>query len=160
MKDIKAALVTGGATGIGKACALSFLEGGYAVAIVGRRKEKIEETEKELADIFGNEKVLAIAADVSSREDVEKIFASIDEKYGRIDVVINNAGVAPSHPFLETSYEEYDKDQSVRDVYVHAERRQDDGGKRHIRRHNKYGKHIRKSSQRQHNRLQCQQGSR
>ena len=62
MKDIKAALVTGGATGIGKACALSFLEGGYAVAIVGRRKEKIEETEKELADIFGNEKVLAIAA--------------------------------------------------------------------------------------------------
>ena len=105
MKVIKAALVTGGATGIGKACALSFLEGGYAVAIVGRRKEKIEETEKELADIFGNEKVLAIAADVSSREDVEKIFASIDEKYGRIDVVINNAGVAPSHPFLETSYE-------------------------------------------------------
>ncbi len=80
MKDIKAALVTGGATGIGKACALSFLEGGYAVAIVGRRKEKIEETEKELADIFGNEKVLAIAADVSSREDVEKIFASIDER--------------------------------------------------------------------------------
>lgn len=109
MKDIKAALVTGGATGIGKACALSFLEGGYAVAIVGRRKEKIEETEKELADIFGNEKVLAIAADVSSREDVEKIFASIEEKYGRIDVVINNAGVAPSHPFLETSYEEYDR---------------------------------------------------
>ena len=52
MKVIKAALVTGGATGIGKACALSFLEGGYAVAIVGRRKEKIEETEKELADIF------------------------------------------------------------------------------------------------------------
>ena len=40
---------------------------------------------------------------------MEKIFASIEEKYGRIDVVINNAGVAPSHPFLETSYEEYDR---------------------------------------------------
>ncbi len=105
----KVALVTGGGTGIGKACALRFLEGGYAVVIVGRRKEKIQQAADEFAELFGEEAVLGIAADVSKQEDIRTIFNDIDEKYGRIDVVINNAGIAPSHPFLETSYEEYDK---------------------------------------------------
>ena len=109
MADKKVVLVTGGATGIGKACALSFLEGGYNAVIVGRRKDKVDEAADELAESFDRDSILGLAGDVSSREDVASIFNAIEEKYGRIDVVINNAGVAPSHPFLETSYEEYDK---------------------------------------------------
>ena len=109
MADKKVVLVTGGATGIGKACALSFLEGGYNAVIVGRRKDKVDQAVDELAESFGRDSILGLAGDVSSREDVASIFNAIEEKYGRIDVVINNAGVAPSHPFLETSYEEYDK---------------------------------------------------
>lgn len=105
----KVALVTGGGTGIGKACAYCFLESGYAVAIVGRRKDKIDEAAKELASEFGEDAVLSLAADVSKREDVKGIFDAIEAKYGRVDAVVNNAGVAPSHPFLETSYEEYDR---------------------------------------------------
>ena len=109
MIDKKVALVTGGGTGIGKACAFSFLQGGYAVAIVGRRKDKIEEATKEFVEEFGADLVLDIVADVSKREDVAKIFDAIEAKYGRVDAVVNNAGIAPSHSFLETSYEEYDR---------------------------------------------------
>lgn len=109
MTERKIALVTGGGTGIGKACALSFLQRDYAVAIAGRRKEKIDEAAMEFVKEFGEDRVLSLAADVSKQEDVEKIFSAIEERYGRIDVVVNNAGVAPSHPFLETSYEEYDR---------------------------------------------------
>ncbi len=107
--DKKVVLVTGGGTGIGKACAESFLKAGYAAVIAGRRNDKIQQAAEELAEDFGAENITAIAADVSSREDVKRIFDTLDEKYGRVDVVINNAGVAPSHPFLETSYEEYDR---------------------------------------------------
>lgn len=109
MTERKVTLVTGGGTGIGKACAYSFLKSGYAVAIVGRRKEKLTEAVEEFVAEFGEDAVLAIGADVSKQEDVAMIFDEIEAKYGRIDVVINNAGVAPSHPFLETSYEEYDR---------------------------------------------------
>ena len=109
MYDKKVVLVTGAGTGIGKACALRFLEGGYAAVIVGRRKEKIQEAASEFREAFGEGAVLDLCADVSKREDVKAIFDAIEEKYGRLDVVINNAGVAPSHPFLETPYEEYDR---------------------------------------------------
>ena len=109
MAERKAALVTGGGTGIGKACALSFLKRGYRVSIVGRRREKIEEAASEFKREFGEDSVVAIAADVSKQEDVKEIFDTIEETFGRIDAVINNAGVAPSRPFLETSYEDYDR---------------------------------------------------
>lgn len=109
MTDLKVVLVTGGGTGIGKACAQSFLKKGYAVVITGRRKEIIEGAADEFKASYGEKRVMGLVADVSSREDVKAMFDSIEERYGRIDVVINNAGVAPSHPFLETSYEEYDR---------------------------------------------------
>lgn len=105
----RVALITGGGTGIGKACARSFLQRNYTVMIVGRRKDKLDETSKEFAEEFGSDRVTSVIADISNREDVEDVFNAIEKKHGRIDVVVNNAGIAPSHPFLDTSYEEYDR---------------------------------------------------
>ncbi|MBQ6662807.1 MAG: SDR family oxidoreductase [Firmicutes bacterium] len=109
MSERKAALVTGGGTGIGKACARCFLERGYDVAITGRRKEVIEETAREFAEEFGADRVLCLNYDVSKEEDVDQLFAAVAGKFGRLDALVNNAGIAPSHPFLETSYAEYDR---------------------------------------------------
>ena len=109
MDSRKVALITGGGTGIGKACAFSFLKGGYDVVIVGRRKEKTDEAAAEFAKDFDSERILSLGGDVAKQEDVQAIFNAIEERFGRLDVVVNNAGIAPSHPFLETSYEEYDR---------------------------------------------------
>jgi len=109
MNERKVALITGAGTGIGKSCAYCLLRDGYDVAIVGRRVEKINEAKAEFEAEFGEGRVLAISADVSKREDVKRIFDEIDNTYGRVDCVVNNAGIAPSHPFLETSWEEYDR---------------------------------------------------
>lgn len=109
MVDRKVALVTGGGTGIGKGCALAFLQADYAVAIVGRRKEKIDEAAAEFIEEFGADRVLALAGDVSKVEDVEMIFNALEETYGRVDVVVNNAGICPSYNLLELPLEEYDR---------------------------------------------------
>ena len=109
MVDRKIALVTGGGTGIGKGCALAFLEAGYGVAIVGRRKEKIDEAAAEFVAEFGEDRVISLGGDVSKVEDVEMIFNAIEEKYGRVDVVINNAGICPSYNILDLPLEEYDR---------------------------------------------------
>ena len=74
MVDYKVALVTGAGTGIGKACAYSFLKRGYAAVIVGRRIEKINEAKEEFLKEFDAEKVLALSAVVSKREDCDMIF--------------------------------------------------------------------------------------
>ena len=88
MSDAKVALVTGGTSGIGRATALGLAEAGYSVAICGRRQDKLDEITavKTSSPIFG------VACDVSDPQSVKEMFAAILEKFGRIDVVFNNAG--------------------------------------------------------------------
>ena len=82
----RVAVVTGGGSGIGKAIALRFAKAGAKVVVVGRREAAIEAVAREA----GGE---AIAADVAREPDVEALFAGVLARHGRLDVLINNAGV-------------------------------------------------------------------
>ena len=102
--DGKVILLTGGASGIGRECAIAYAREGATVAIVDRNFEEAESAAKEL----GNRSI-ACRADVSSGTEVEAAIATLLKEYGRLDAVHNNAGiVSPSCPLHETTEEQWD----------------------------------------------------
>ncbi len=104
----KAAIVTGAGTGIGKAVSLALMREGYAVALAGRRREKLEETAAE-GGAFGG-RSLMVETDVSDPASVKALFAATKEAFGRLDVLFNNAGIgAPAMPLEELPYETWKK---------------------------------------------------
>src|SRR5258708_11286352 len=93
----KIALVTGAGTGIGKAVALALMRERYAVVLAGRRQDKLDETAAAGAAIGARS--LAVATAVSDPAPVKALFAKTKETFGRLDVLVNNAGVgAPAMP--------------------------------------------------------------
>jgi len=91
------ALVTGAGTGIGKAIAGELLKAGYEIAMTGRRREVLEAAAAELGG-----DVLIHAADIGVADEVDALFAAIVAKYGRLDLLVNNAGMsAPAVPIDE-----------------------------------------------------------
>ena len=104
----KIALVTGAGTGIGKAVALALMREGYAVALAGRREDKLAETAAEGNAIGG--KSLVVPTDVSDPNSVKGLFARTKEAFGRLDVLFNNAGIgAPAMPLEDLPYETWKK---------------------------------------------------
>ncbi|MBZ0293161.1 MAG: SDR family oxidoreductase [Anaerolineae bacterium] len=100
------ALITGAGTGIGKQTALMLLEAGYAVVLAGRRLEPLEQTVRE-ADV-PDSRSLVVPTDVTDTESVSALFAATLNKFGRLDVLFNNAGVgAPALPLEDLSYEQW-----------------------------------------------------
>lgn len=89
----KIALITGATSGLGKAIALSLAKEGYYVIITGRRKDKLEELEQEI-EIKYESKVLSLCFDVRDYSQVEKAIAALPEDWKKIDVLVNNAGLA------------------------------------------------------------------
>jgi NAD(P)-dependent dehydrogenase (short-subunit alcohol dehydrogenase family) len=87
----KVALVTGGGTGIGRAIALEFAKEGARVAITGRRKETLSTTVNEIIKKGG--KALGIPGDVSSIADVDKMVTETVKKFGKLDILVNCAGI-------------------------------------------------------------------
>jgi NAD(P)-dependent dehydrogenase (short-subunit alcohol dehydrogenase family) len=101
----KVALVTGAGTGIGKSAALALLKDGFAVALVGRRKELLEKT---AADSGAKDRALVLPADLAQPSAVKSIFSQVKEKWGRLDVLFNNAGMgAPAIPMEDLSFEQW-----------------------------------------------------
>jgi NAD(P)-dependent dehydrogenase (short-subunit alcohol dehydrogenase family) len=100
----KVAVVTGGNSGIGLAAAKRFQEEGARVAIAGRSKKTLDEAVK----IIGNG-VLAVQTDVAKLTDVDKLYAEVSRKLGKIDVLFVNAGVAKFAPLAETSESTFDE---------------------------------------------------
>jgi len=100
----KVAVVTGGNSGIGLATAIRFQEEGAKVAILGRSRKTLDEAVKTI----GNG-VVAVQGDVSNFADVDKLYAEVSQKLGKIDVLFVNAGVAKFVPFAETSESTYDE---------------------------------------------------
>lgn len=104
----KVAIVTGGANGIGKAAALLFAKQGAAVCVVDLPNTELNETVNEIQNKGG--KAFAFEADVSKENEVEAFVRATEEKYGGVDVLFNNAGVAgPASPLDEYATEEFDK---------------------------------------------------
>ena len=89
MNHQKVAIVTGAGTGIGKAAALGLLREGYAVALAGRREELLQVTAAESA---AGERALPVRTDVSDPASVAALFAATKTRFGRLDLLFNNAG--------------------------------------------------------------------
>jgi NAD(P)-dependent dehydrogenase (short-subunit alcohol dehydrogenase family) len=102
----KVALVTGAGVGIGRSAAKALLKAGYRVVLTGRNLERLQ---KAIADIGGtNDNCLAVACDVGQPEQVKKLFAALKERFDRIDVLFNNAGIgAPAIPMEDLPYEQW-----------------------------------------------------
>ena len=96
----QAALVTGGSKGIGKAVAHGLAQEGVKVAICARDKASLEAAAQELARATGAE-VFAVAGDLTRPDDVQRIVDSAASRFGRIDVLVNNAGAAPGGEILD-----------------------------------------------------------
>src|SRR5690606_17156942 len=105
MDTPKVAVVTGAGSGIGRASALALIEAGYCVALAGRRQEALDET---AALSKAPERALAVATDVTRHEQVAHLFQRTLSRFGRVDVLFNNAGAnAPGVPFEDLSLEKW-----------------------------------------------------
>ena len=91
------AIVTGAGTGIGRAAALALLADGWSVGLAGRRPEPLEQVAEESG---AGVRAFAVPTDVANAESVQALFAAVVERFGRVDLLFNNAGVGnPPGPF-------------------------------------------------------------
>jgi NAD(P)-dependent dehydrogenase (short-subunit alcohol dehydrogenase family) len=101
----KVALVTGASSGIGKASALALLREGYRVVLTARRQELLD---KAVAESGAGDRALAITADVGDPASVRELFARTKAKFGRLDVLFNNAGMgAPAMPMEDLPFDKW-----------------------------------------------------
>ncbi|MBI3758948.1 MAG: SDR family oxidoreductase [Deltaproteobacteria bacterium] len=102
----KVAIVTGAGTGIGKQVAIALAKEGYAIALAGRRREPLEATAE--AGKASGAAMLIVPTDVSDPASVKALFEAIREKFGRLDLLFNNAGVgARPLPLEDLSFEQW-----------------------------------------------------
>jgi NADP-dependent 3-hydroxy acid dehydrogenase YdfG len=100
----KIALVTGAGTGIGKAVAQALLDDGYTVVLAGRRLEPLQA----VAHSSGTDRAHPFSADVSQPAAVNALFAMVQQKFGRLDVLFNNAGIsAPAVAMEDLTFEQW-----------------------------------------------------
>ena len=104
--NTRTALVTGAGSGIGRASALALQSEGYGVVLAGRRAVELNRTVS-MAESSGGE-MLAVPTDVSDPDSVRTLFARAKERFGRLDLLFNNAGLgAPSIPMEDLTYEQW-----------------------------------------------------
>jgi NAD(P)-dependent dehydrogenase (short-subunit alcohol dehydrogenase family) len=101
------AVVTGAATGIGRATAHALARDGYAVALLGRRPGPLEDVAAEVREGGGH--AIAAQADVTSAEQVAAAIGAVVERFGCVDVLVNNAGVGDTAPVLEETLERWEE---------------------------------------------------
>src|SRR5271155_5629194 len=101
----KVALVTGGGSGIGKAAAVALAKEGFAAVIAGRRPDRLEEVAREIEGAGGQ--VLAVPTDVTDPASIKHLFAKTKERFGRLDVLFNNAGFGAAAPIEELAFERW-----------------------------------------------------
>ena len=112
--ELKVAIVTGAGTGVGKSAALALLREGYSVTLAGRRTQPLEDT---VADAGPDgSRTLVVPTDVGKPEQVRALFAATKERFGRLDLLFNNAGASAPPVLLEDlTYEQW---QTVVDVNI------------------------------------------
>ncbi len=102
--DNKVALITGGTTGIGFSTAKRFISEGATVILTGTNPETLEAARAELGD-----RARVIPSNAADEEDVKKLFATVTEEFGKIDVLYLNAGIARFAPWEEHTVEDFDR---------------------------------------------------
>jgi 3-oxoacyl-[acyl-carrier protein] reductase/7-alpha-hydroxysteroid dehydrogenase/NAD(P)-dependent 3-alpha-hydroxysteroid dehydrogenase len=103
----KITVITGGTRGIGFAAAKKFIDNGAKVAIFGETQEEVDNALSQLKELYPNEEVLGFAPDLSSRDSVMAAVGAVARKYGRLDVMINNAGISMNTVFSKVEEEEF-----------------------------------------------------
>jgi len=104
----KIALITGATSGIGKACAKKFAQNAYNLILTGRRNDRLKELKVEL-ESNNNVQVLTLCFDVQKKEEVIKAIETMENKWEKIDVLINNAGLALDlSPIQEGNFDNWD----------------------------------------------------
>jgi NAD(P)-dependent dehydrogenase (short-subunit alcohol dehydrogenase family) len=116
LKD-KTAIITGGGEGIGRATALLFCEAGAKVGIMGRTRSKLDEVVKTAREPGG---IVAYRGDVSKENDVKRVVQKFCKRFGRIDILFNNAGIMEPGTVVTTSMDVWDRtiDINVKGVYL------------------------------------------
>ena len=114
LKD-KIVLITGGGQGIGKGIARTFAKKGASLAIIGRNLAALEETQKEIRNLGGE--CRCFQGDISDEQACQEIVGKVVDTYGRIDVLINNAGIMKRESTLDTSNDDW---RSVIDVNLNG----------------------------------------
>lgn len=99
----KVVIVTGAGSGIGAATAQRFAVEGARVVLAGRTSSKLEAAAKDMSA----DHILIQVTDVSSKDSVDRMVAAAVERFGRLDVLVNNAGIAPIGPIMETSADDW-----------------------------------------------------
>lgn len=94
----KVAIITGGTRGIGYAVAELFLENGARVAVLGSRAETVDKAVASLSEKFGAENIAGYYPDLTEYNAVEEMVKAVKEKFGKIDILINNAGISAREP--------------------------------------------------------------
>jgi NAD(P)-dependent dehydrogenase (short-subunit alcohol dehydrogenase family) len=98
----KVALVTGGGSGIGKASAVALAKEGFTVVVAGRRPDRLDQVVSEIEGLQG--RALGVPTDVTDPDQVAALFAATKEKFGRLDVLFNNAGYGAAAPIEDLEY--------------------------------------------------------
>ena len=104
----KVVLITGGSDGLGAAVAARLVEEGAAVAICARGEERLDRTAARLRELGGD--VVAVRTDVTVPGELEHFVASAHDRWGRIDALVNNAGVSAAGPFESVTDELWHQD--------------------------------------------------
>ena len=114
----KTAIVTGGTRGIGLAIAKKYLENGANVALAGSRKESVDKALQQLSGYEG--RVIGIWPDLCDPEAVAKAFAEVKERFGKVDILANNAGISSKTSLYDYTLDEFSKimDLNVKAVFV------------------------------------------
>ena len=103
---MRVVLVTGGGSGIGRACALALAKAGFTTVVTGRRPDALGATVARIVAAGGA--ALAVPADITNPESVQTLFAAVKQRFGRLDVLFNNAGVsAPGVPIEDVTYAQW-----------------------------------------------------
>lgn len=103
----RVAVVTGASSGIGEACAIEFVNKGAKVVLAARRAERLSGLVEKIEGMGGE--ALAVTTDVTDEGAIANLFAEAVAKFGGVDVLINNAGIAENTPVHETSLEHWHK---------------------------------------------------
>ena len=113
MNEQKIAIVTGAGSGIGRHVSISLLNHGFHVALAGRRESQLQET-AQLATEEGRGEALAIPTDVTIAEEVQNLFAKTKDRFGRLDLLFNNAGIfVPSVSLEEMPIDDWQRSVNV-----------------------------------------------
>jgi len=106
LKD-KVVLVTGASKGIGKNISITLAKEGAIAVLTSRNKELLLKTQKEIESLGG--RALAMPADISKEEEISNLFDKINDRFGRLDILVNNAAIMITGRVADFSLEDYDK---------------------------------------------------